>query len=142
MQPAPRDRRAAVESGKYPPGHRADRFMAQGMQEVDIEDQRYDVIWVQWAMLYLTDDDAIAFLQRARQRLRPGGVIVVKENTCGEGFVVDRDDSSITRSHKYMQELFRRAGIPLLKKAKQTDFPKELFDVRMYCLAGPAPAVE
>lgn len=33
---------------------------------------RYDVVWVQWALLYLTDDDAVAFFRRAGQALKPG----------------------------------------------------------------------
>ena len=51
---------------------------------------RYDVIWVQWALLYLTDADAAAFLARCHAALRPGGVLVVKENVCKVGFVVDK----------------------------------------------------
>jgi protein N-terminal methyltransferase len=35
----------------------------------------------------------------------------VKENICKEGFVVDKDDNSLTRSNTYMLELFRKAGM-------------------------------
>lgn len=69
------------------------------------------MIWIQWALLYLTDgapiswlkqiaqaapvvldprlislawaaDDAVAFFDRCRQGLKPDGVIIVKENIC------------------------------------------------------------
>jgi protein N-terminal methyltransferase len=33
----------------------------------------------------------------------------VKENVCKEGFVVDKDDNSLTRSNAYMLELFNKA---------------------------------
>lgn len=33
----------------------ADRFLQAGLQDFHPEPGRYDVIWVQWAMLYLTD---------------------------------------------------------------------------------------
>ena len=32
---------------------------------------RYDVIWAQWVLLYLTDEDLVAFLQRCKKGLRP-----------------------------------------------------------------------
>ena len=48
------------------------------------------MIWVQWALLYLTDQDAVAFFQRCKTGLAPGGIIVVKENICAKGFVVDK----------------------------------------------------
>jgi hypothetical protein len=37
----------------------------------------------------------------------------VKENICKEGFVVDKDDNSLTRSNTYMLELFQQAGMSL-----------------------------
>jgi protein N-terminal methyltransferase len=58
----------------------------------------------------------------------------VKENICKEGFVVDKEDNSLTRSHEYMCELFDRAGLEPLASAKQRNFPKELFEVRQYAL--------
>eukprot|EP00955_Chlamydomonas_euryale_P092562 364719-Chlamydomonas_euryale.AAC.3 len=52
-----------------------------------------------------------------------------------EGFVVDNDDSSLTRSNTYMLELFEASGlVTLVQSAKQRNFPKDLFDVRMYVL--------
>jgi protein N-terminal methyltransferase len=59
---------------------------------------------------------------------------VVKENICGEGFVVDPDDHSLTRSNEYMLELFEKAGLEVVANVKQRNFPKELFDVRQYAL--------
>ena len=44
-------------SKPFPAGHRAVNFFQQGLEEFDPEPQRYDVIWVQWAMLYLTDGE-------------------------------------------------------------------------------------
>lgn len=35
----------------------------------------------------------------------------VKENICKEGFIVDKDDNSLTRSNAYMLDLFQRAGM-------------------------------
>ena len=74
----------------------------------------YDVVWLQWVIGHFTDTDFIAFLQRAKEGLRPHGMICVKDNVlpgkkkdkkgrdAGEGpppsFVVDKKDSSVTRA--------------------------------------------
>nr|POE83744.1 alpha n-terminal protein methyltransferase 1 [Quercus suber] len=41
---------------------------------------RYDVIWVQWCIGHLTDDDFVSFFSRAKAGLKPGGFFVLKEN--------------------------------------------------------------
>ena len=80
-------------------------------------------------------DDAAAFFQRCKAGLRAGGVIVVKENTCKHTeFVVDKDDSILTRSDNYMLQLFAKSGMQVLNNVLQRNFPKELFPVRMYAI--------
>ena len=52
-----------------------------------------------------------------------------------DGFVLDTDDSSLTRSHKYFMHLFEdQLGWEVVKHRLQQNFPKELFGVRMYAL--------
>eukprot|EP00438_Fugacium_kawagutii_P021470 Skav234979 [mRNA] locus=scaffold122:148698:149978:+ [translate_table: standard] len=41
---------------------------------------RYDLIWVQWVLLYLTDADLRATLKRLQEALRPNGLLIIKEN--------------------------------------------------------------
>jgi protein N-terminal methyltransferase len=119
----------------FPPSHKAVGFFQQGLESFKPAPGRYDVIWVQWAMLYLTDEDAISFLNRCAAALKPGGMIFIKENVCAQGFIVDSEDASVTRSHAYNVELFtKRAGLKLAHTALQKDFPKQLFKVRMYAL--------
>ena len=77
-------------------------------------------------------DDLIAFFRRCAAALRPGGAIFLKENVCPEGFIVDTDDASVTRSHAYYVELLGRAGLALAHTALQRNFPKGLYKVRMY----------
>jgi len=107
-------------------------FLQSGLQAWAPPAASYDVIWVQWALLYLTDADAVAFLRRAAGALKPGGVLVVKENIAASGFVVDREDRSLTRSHPYMLDLGKAAGLTCVADARQRGFPAGLFGVRMY----------
>jgi protein N-terminal methyltransferase len=60
---------------------------------------RYDLIWVQWCVGHLTDDQLVGFLKVCQSVLTPGtGVIVVKENQSTSGKdVFDPEDSSVTR---------------------------------------------
>ena len=115
--------------------HRAVNFYRCGLEGFEPEPGRYDALWIQWALMYLTDEDAIAFLRRCKGRMKCKGMIFLKENVCDSGFIVDSDDCSITRSHRYFVELFRVAGIRLAHTALQKNFPKCLFKVRMYALA-------
>lgn len=72
------------------------RYLTSSLQGFTF-DAKYDVIWVQWVLLYLTDKDLIEFLKRCKAALAENGVIVVKENCTDKGFVLDTSDCSITR---------------------------------------------
>jgi protein N-terminal methyltransferase len=117
-----------------PRGHKAVNFYQAGIEAHHPQPGRYDVIWLQWAALYLTDDNLIAFLCRSAASLKPGGMLFVKENVCERGFILDSSDASVTRSHAYYTQLFEKAGLRLTHTALQKDFPKGLFKVRMYAL--------
>ena len=67
-------------------------------------------------------DDAVALFERCKTGLKPDGLVVVKENICAEGFVVDKDDNSLTRSDAYMRGLFERAGLDVVVSQKQVRF--------------------
>ncbi|KAF4665867.1 54S ribosomal protein L2 mitochondrial [Perkinsus olseni] len=115
---------------------RVERFLQMGVQDFNPELGRYDVIWNQWCLLYLTDEDLVAYLKRCKAALAPkDGVIVVKENVVIEGkFVVDKDDNSITRTDSQYKTLFARAGLHLVLEMLQPHWPNDLFPVKMYCL--------
>ncbi|KAJ8752116.1 hypothetical protein K2173_001791 [Erythroxylum novogranatense] len=119
--------------------HKATNFFCIPLQEFTPDAGRYDVIWVQWCIGHLTDDDFISFFKRAKTGLKPGGFFVLKENIARNGFVLDKDDRSITRSDSYFKELFSRCGLHLYKSRDQRGFPQELFAVKMYALTPDVP---
>ncbi|CEH18571.1 Hydroxyindole-O-methyltransferase and related SAM-dependent methyltransferases [Ceraceosorus bombacis] len=120
----------------------------------------YDVVWAQWMLQHLSDEDLIKFLQAAKKSLiRPdltngavakesskgaildgSGCIFVKENVCqekesGEENVwFDEEDKSITRSRKAFERVFESAGLEIIKTEVQLGLPAELFAVRMWAL--------
>lgn len=116
-------------------------FYCIPLQEFTPEEGRYDVIWIQWCIGHLTDADFVAFFNRAKVGLKPEGFFVLKENVARNGFVLDKEDHSVTRSDTYFRDLFKQAGLYLYKIKAQKGFPQELFPVKMYALTTEPPAI-
>lgn len=119
--------------------HTASNFFCVPLQEFTPDAGRYDVIWIQWCIGHLADDDFVSFFKRAKVGLKPGGFFVLKENIARTGFVLDKEDRSITRSDSYFKDLFNRCGLHLYKSKDQKGFPKELFAVKIYALTPDLP---
>lgn len=129
----------APENLIAPDMHKAANFICVPLQDFTPDAGRYDVIWIQWCISQLADDDFIAFFKRARTGLKPGGLFILKENIARQGFVLDNKDKSITRSDKYFKELFLKCGLYLYKTKDQTGFPAGLLGVKMYALSTEMP---
>ena len=78
----------------------------------------------------------VQFLKRLANSLKPGGYIVLKENTCieSEAFVVDVEDASMTRSLPYWRDLIFQAGLRVVQETWQDNFPDDIFPVPMLAL--------
>lgn len=59
----------------------------------------YDLVWNQWCLGHLTDDQLVVYLRRCKELIAPtDGVIVVKENLSTGGVdLFDDVDSSVMR---------------------------------------------
>lgn len=101
--------------------------------------KRYNLIWNQWCLGHLTDDQLVKYLGRCKGAVVDDGVIVVKENisTSPDGEdIYDELDSSVTRTDQKFRALFRQAGLSLVKTEEQLGLPKslKLFPIRFYAL--------
>lgn len=89
--------------------------------------RRYDLVWVQWCVGHLTDNQLVQLLVRCRDALNPRGLVVIKENLSTTGAdVFDEEDSSVTRSerepgHRVTPTRRTQADEPL-KNKKQKPF--------------------
>ncbi|KAA8500074.1 Alpha N-terminal protein methyltransferase 1 [Porphyridium purpureum] len=115
--------------------------MCAGMEQLGVTHEaqpgpaKYDAIWIQWCVIYLTDAHFVRFLQQCARSLKPGGAIWIKDNVVLRGgFVVDNSDSSITRTEAQMQRIFQQARLQVVLQRQQRDFPESIFPVMMYCL--------
>uniref|UniRef100_M4BKJ4 Alpha N-terminal protein methyltransferase 1 n=1 Tax=Hyaloperonospora arabidopsidis (strain Emoy2) TaxID=559515 RepID=M4BKJ4_HYAAE len=116
---------------------RVRNLYCMGLQDFEPARASYDLIWMQWVLVHLTDVDLVRYLKRCKEALTSGGFIVIKENIfqTAEPYDLDRRDSSITRSAVYYKSLFQQAGLTLLAERRQRHFPEELYPVQMYALA-------
>jgi len=100
----------------------------------------YDLIWVQWCVGYLTDEQFVAFMKRCRAALNPdGGIMVVKENLSTSGSdAFDEVDRSVTRVESSFSSLFEEAGWRITRTETQRGFvnglSKKLLPVQSYAL--------
>lgn len=109
-------------------------FIEQGAQNFEPEPSRYWLIWCQWCLGHLSDENLIFFFKRCARALQPNGIIVVKENNCHMQDEFDDTDSSVTRTDAKFRELFSEAGLHLLYYKKQVGMPKTVYPVTMYAL--------
>ncbi|GAO18702.1 uncharacterized protein UV8b_00038 [Ustilaginoidea virens] len=100
---------------------------------------RYDIIWTQWCLGHLTDQQVVLYLRTCREALTPDGLVVVKENLSTSGSDdFDETDSSVTRQDSKWKSLFHRAGLAVVRTDEQRGFPEtpgqRLLPVQMYAL--------
>ncbi|RNF24946.1 SAM-dependent methyltransferase [Trypanosoma cruzi] len=123
--------KAKEELKGYPVGE----FFLSSMETVNLKPNTYDLIVIQWTAIYLTDDDFVKFLAHCKTALTLRGYIFFKENcSCDERFVVDKEDSSLTRSDAHYKRIFAAAGVEVVKETMQKEWPDDLFKVKMYAL--------
>ncbi|KDQ33519.1 hypothetical protein PLEOSDRAFT_1073749 [Pleurotus ostreatus PC15] len=99
----------------------------------------FDVIWCQWCLGHLNDQDLVAFFQRCHKALRnrDRSLIIVKENLCRDGddgqgrTSFDEQDSSLTRSDGAWKSAFESAGLHLIHEKVQGGFEEGLYPVKM-----------
>jgi protein N-terminal methyltransferase len=121
---------AAVDSGLP----KLDRAFNEGLQTFTGDPAYYDCIWVQWVLMYLTDADMETFLERIQPSLTFTGLIIVKENIKTRGFYLDKEDNSLARSDFLYKEAFRKAGLRVIDEVMQTEFPEDVYKVKMWVL--------
>lgn len=131
------DKGFAEKARSFVDNENLENIFVMGMEDFSPDSERYSLVWIQWCIIYLTDEDLVAFLQRCADGLAPGGVIGIKDNVCppSMGFEVDNTDNSVTRSDAHYKKLFARAGLKLIRDETQKGLPKELFQVKMYTLS-------
>merc|ERR1712078_865721 len=129
-----------VVAGCIIEGAQQTRYICAPVQRFDVESHGpYNLIWCQWLLMYITDQDCLRFLCRARKGLAEGGVLVVKENITSQQqpsyFENDKGDPycvrpkgaceshnaerlpmAIVRSEQHLKVLFASAGLRSIQR--------------------------
>lgn len=74
------------------------------------------------------------FLKRAKQSLRPNGVIILKDNMARQGCRLDPVDSSLIRHLDIMHSIIQKAGLTILDTQKQEGLPDIIVPVWMIAM--------
>lgn len=113
-------------------------FYCQGFQDFKFE-HKYDCIWIQWLLMYLTDEDLIKGLKDCAANLTvseesgKSGLIIVKENVTSAGFYFDREDNSSTRTIAHFETSFAACGLEILFTGR-SPWAEECYDLQMWVL--------
>lgn len=94
----------------------------------------YDVIWIQWCVENIDDDDLHEFLTKCKYSLNKNGLIIVKENIVAKGRMFIQEDYSKVRSDIIFKEVFNKAGFKILKHFHHPNWPKDLMKVSVFVL--------
>ena len=88
---------------------RVEQFFCCGLQNFTPEAGHYDVIWCQWVLGHLSDNDFIDFFQRCQDGLAENGMIFIKENVNPDSDTdFDENDSSVCRPKQSLVAMGRR----------------------------------
>jgi protein N-terminal methyltransferase len=113
-----------------------DRFIVSAQ---DWTPQRnYDAFWCQWTAMWLTDEDLLAFLKRARAHLNENGVVFLKDNVIFSGNkshgVFAPEDHSTARTIKHFKEIFLEAGFSVDFAQEQPQWPAKYIPMWLFVL--------
>mmetsp|Transcript_24746 Transcript_24746/g.77780 ORF Transcript_24746/g.77780 Transcript_24746/m.77780 type:complete len:138 (+) Transcript_24746:1960-2373(+) len=99
-------------------------FICQDLQSFVPVRASYDLIWIQWTTMYLTDSDLRRLLADCQRALAPGGLLILKDNVIDvvrgpkglvDGrYMVDEQDASVSRTRDHLLELVGQAGLSVV----------------------------
>ena len=90
-------------------------------------DKQYNLIYSNWGLNYIYDQEAILLLQRARNSLlfsnnkKPGTIILKETISDGECKYVKEQNMFLRTTDEYF-DLFKRAGYKVMKKSTVQKF--------------------
>lgn len=79
-------------------------------------------------------DDLVQALSRMKKAMKPGGVLIAKENISSSTLIKDEEDSSVTRTDQHFKRIFVQTGLKLLHEEHQRNWPNSLYKVKTYAL--------
>ncbi|EZG79805.1 methyltransferase domain protein [Gregarina niphandrodes] len=107
-------------------------FYPDTLQQWTPRRESYDLIWIQFSLIYTSDDECLALLKRAQRAVQGRrGYVVIKDNMpLGNAKPVqDSTDGSVVRSTDHLLRLSTAAGLKLIRNHRQDHWPIALYPV-------------
>ena len=106
--------------------------------------RKYDLIWIQWTLENLEDNDLIPFLNKCKNNLNDNGIIVIKENYYYEDnnnnnehnkkFEYSKEDFSKQRLDIFYINLFINNGFKIIHHFINPNWPENIMPLIVYVL--------
>ena len=106
--------------------------------------RKYDLIWIQWTLENLEDNDLIPFLNKCKNNLNDNGIIVIKENYYYEDnnnnnehnkkFEYSKEDFSKQRLDIFYINLFINNGFKIIHHFINPNWPEKIMPLIVYVL--------
>jgi len=113
--------------------HKVKNFYQSSLQDFNFSNS-YNVIWIQWIVENISDDDLITFLVKCGSALENDGYIIIKENVVKKGTKFWQEDYSKIRSEAVFKKIFKSAGLKLYKHFPHPNWPSDLINVVVFIL--------
>lgn len=110
------------------------KLICSGMQNVELNKNYYDVIWLQWVTGHLIDEHFVKFLKKCKSALKENGLIIIKDNITVGGIELDKVDSSVTRSQEALKSICKMSDLTIIKEDIQKNFPACIYSVIILAL--------
>jgi protein N-terminal methyltransferase len=99
-------------------------------------EKTYEVIWIQWCLENLEDDDIILFMEKCKNALEKTGKVIIKENITEQenNNKFSDEDYSKMRTMKSFRRIFKKSGFKIYKQFIHPNWPDDLVSVGVFVL--------
>lgn len=114
------------------------------LQTFDFNNEKYDLMWIQWCLENIEDQDLNKFMDKCREHLNDDGVIIVKENYFSQlnekeienkkEFEYSEEDLSKQRRDSFYINLFFKHKFKIIKHFVNPNWPSSIMPLIVYVL--------
>jgi protein N-terminal methyltransferase len=128
---------SALIKEKEMKGNKIEKIYSQKIQDFKFE-YSYDLIFVQWVLEYLKEENFIKFLSNVVVNLKDDGFLIIKENVnlSDDRIIYIEEEGSLIRPPKFFENGFKKVGL-IVKNDELVVYKsikEEIYDVKCWVL--------
>jgi len=129
---------SALIKEKEMKGNKIHRLYPQKLQDFNFE-FIYDLIFIQWVLEYLNEENFVKFLSNAVSHLKDDGYIIIKENVnlSDDNVIFIEEEGSLIRPIKFFESVFKnfRLNVKSDELVIYKNVKYEIYDVNCWVLS-------